>query len=158
VDATVCSGVSGGGAGACPTGVVLPTITAIPSQVIPVVTAGGSVAVGFSISGAVIADALSVTATSSNAALVPPGAMVITKGVGGARVLTIQGADGRSGVATITVTVTDRTVQSCAAATSTTFQLTIGAIPVPTMPEWALTLLAVLLTCGGVFALRRRRL
>jgi Ice-binding-like/IPTL-CTERM motif len=157
VDATVCAGV-GGGSGTCPPGVVIPTITAIPSQAIPVVAAGGSVAVGFSISGGVIADALTVTATSSNGTLVPASAMVITKGVGGARVLTIQGADGRSGVTTITVTVTDRTVQTCSAAASTTFQLTIGAIPVPTLPQWALALLAVLLAGGGMLALRRRRI
>ena len=113
----------------------------------------GSVAVGFTISGAVIPDALVVTATSSNPTLVPQSAMVITKGIGGARVLTINGADGRSGVATITVTVTDPTAGNCA--TSTTFQLTVGTA-VPTLPEWALLILALLLAAAGVVVLRKR--
>jgi len=134
----------------------LPTITAIPSQIIPVVQVGGSVAVGFTIGGAVITDALIVRATSANPTLVPDSAMVITKGVGGARVLTITGADGRSGVAAITVTVTDPTNTTCTAATSTTFQLTIGPVAVPTLTEWARLMLAVLLIGGGVLTIRRR--
>ena len=149
VDATVCSGV--GGSGACGAGIA-PTITAIPSQVIPIVQTGGSVAVGFTISGSVITDALGVTATSSDTTLVPASAMTITKGVGGARVLTIFGADGRSGLTTITVRVTDPS--NCVATRS--FQLTVGAVPVPTLPPSALIMLALLLTAGGVLVLRRR--
>jgi hypothetical protein len=149
VDATVCSGVGG----VCASG-GSPTITAIPNQVIPVVPVGGSVAVGFTISGAVIPDALNVVATTSDTTLIPQNAMTITKGVGGARVLTIFGADGRSGVATITVTVTDPSNPLCA--TSVSFRLTVGAVPVPTMSQWAMGLLMLLLTGGGVVALRRR--
>lgn len=157
VDATVCAGVGGGVPTPCIPGTTAPpSITSIPSQVIPTVPVGGSVAVGFTIGGAIITDALVVSATSSNTTLVPPSAMVITRGVAGARVLTIFGADGRSGVATITVTVTDPTVSVCTAATSTTFQLTIGPVAVPTLPEWAMWLLAVLLTAGGVVVLRTR--
>jgi hypothetical protein len=152
INATVCSGVGGGGA--CTPASSAPTITTIPSQVIPTLPAGGSVAVGFTIGGAVITDALIVKATSSDATLVPQSGMVITKGTGGARVLTIQGADGRSGVATITVTVTDPTASNCA--TSTSFQLTIGAAAVPTLPEWALIALTVLLALAGFVAMRRR--
>jgi hypothetical protein len=160
VDATVCAGAvppgpgpgpgPGPAPGACPT---LPTITTIPSQVIPTLPVNGSVAVGFTISGSVIADALGVTATSSDPALVPQSAMVITKGIGGARVLTIFGADGRSGVATITVTVTDPSAATCS--TSTSFQLTIGTA-VPTLPQWALIALMILLAAAGFMALRRR--
>ena len=154
VDATVCAGAlppgPGPTPGACPTA---PTITTIPSQVIPTLPVNGSVAVGFTISGSVIADALRVTATSSDPTLVPQSAMVITKGIGGARVLTIFGADGRSGVATITVTVTDPSTTTCS--TSTSFQLTIGTA-VPTLPEWAMLALMVLLVAAGFIALRRR--
>jgi ice-binding like protein/exosortase sorting signal-containing protein len=145
VDATVCAGVGGGSA--------CPTITSIPSQAIPNVSVNGSVAVGFTIGGAVIPDALGVTVTSSDPTLVPQAAMVITKGAGGARVLTIVGADGRTGAATITITVTDPT-SSCS--TTTSFLLTIGPVAVPTLPEWAFIMLAVLLAAAGVVALRTR--
>jgi hypothetical protein len=152
VDATVCAGVVGG-AVACVPAIVAPTITTIPSQVIPTLPVNGSVAVGFTISGSIIADALIVTATSSNPTLVPQSAMVITRGLGGARVLTIFGADGRSGVATITVTVTDPSASTCS--TSTNFQLTIGTA-VPTLPEWAMIALTALLALAGFAAVRRR--
>lgn len=147
IDATVCSGVGGA---FCATG---PTITAIPSQAIPALPLNGSVAVGFTISGSVIADALGLTVTSSDNTLVPQSAMVITKGAGGARVLTVFGADGRSGVVTITITVNDPS--GCS--TSTRFQLTLGTVPVPTLPQWAMFALAGLLGMGGVMAMRRRR-
>ena len=161
VDATVCAGVGGPGGGGVPAPCVPgttapPAITSIPSQVIPILPVGGSVAVGFTISGAIITDALIVSAASSNPTLVPSSAMVITKGVGGARVLTIFGADGRTGVTTITITVTDPTVSVCTAATTTSFQLTIGAVAVPTLPEWAMLMMAALLTAAGSIALRRR--
>jgi hypothetical protein len=142
----VCSSAGGGAP-------VQPTITPIPSQVIPAVPVNGSVAVGFTISGGIIADALGVSATSSNPTLVPQSAMTITKGIGGARVLTIFAADGRSGVATITVTVTDPTNNL---STSTSFQLTVGASSVPTLPEWAMIALTALLALGGVAAVRTR--
>ena len=145
VDATVCSGVSGG---SC----VATTITTIPSQVIPAIPASGGLSVGFSVGGAVIVNALRVTATSSNTTLVSPAGLVIT-GTGAAKVLTINGADGRTGVTTITVTVTDP-VSGCSASTS--FQLTIGAA-VPTLPQWAMLMLVGLLAAAGVFAMRMRR-
>lgn len=154
VDATVCAGVSGV---PCVPGGQTPTITAIPSQVIPVVPVGGSVAVGFTIGGPIITDALVVRAISSNTTLVAQSSMTITKGIGGARVLTIFGADGRTGVTSITVTVTDPTVTSCSSSASVTFLLTVGPTAVPTLPEGALLLLAVLLTAGGVVVLRMRR-
>jgi Ice-binding-like/IPTL-CTERM motif len=149
VDATVCTGI----AGASCTAAQAPTITPIPSQVIPVVKVGGSVAVGFTIGGGIITDALGVRATSSDTTLIPQSAMVITKGVGGARVLTITGADGRSGVTDITVSVTD---SGAGCTTSVTFRLTVGAVPVPTLSEWAMVWLTLLLTGGGVLMLRRR--
>ena len=151
VDATVCSGVIPGAP--CVAATTPPTITSIPSQVIPTLPVGGSVAVGFSISGAVIPSALRVTATSSNQTLVGQDGLVLT-GNGSARLLTIRGADGRTGVTTITVTVTDPTVLTCS--TSTSFQLTIGAAAVPTLPEWAMIALTALLALAGFAAVRRR--
>jgi Ice-binding-like/Putative Ig domain/IPTL-CTERM motif len=138
-------------AGGLPACVTAPTVTSISSQTLPV---SGSVAVGFTISGAVINNALVVRATSSDLTLVAANAMVITNGVGGARVLTVSGADGRSGVATITVTVTDPTAASCS--TSTSFLVTIGAVPVPTLPPWALIALTVLVALAGFASMRRR--
>ena len=99
----------------------------------------------FTIGGSIITDALVVTATSSDTTLVPASAMVITKGAGGARTLTIRGADGRSGVSTITVTVTDPSVGTCTLAGSTSFQFAIGVTAVPTLPEWAMIALMALL-------------
>jgi hypothetical protein len=155
VDATVCAvpggGGGGGGGGVCVSNP--PTITTIPSQTIPAVPVNGSVAVGFTIGGAIINDALGVRATSSDTTLVPQSAMTITKGVGGARVLTIFGADGRSGVTTITVIVSDP-VNNCT--TNTSFQLTVGTVPVPTLPQWAMIALGVLLAVGGFATMHRR--
>ena len=130
-----------------------PTITSIANQVIPV---NGSVSVDFTIGGSIITDALVVTATSSDTTLVPASAMVITKGAGGARTLTIRGADGRSGVATITVTVTDPSVGTCTLAGNTSFQFAIGVTAVPTLPEWAMIALMALLALAGYAAMRRR--
>ena len=70
--------------------------------------------------------------------------------------LTIRGADGRSGVATITVTVTDPNAPNCSLAASTTFQFTIGVTAVPTLPQWAMIALMVLLALAGFAAVRRR--
>ena len=97
-----------------------------------------------------------MTATSSDTTLVPASAMVITKGAGGARTLTIRGADGRSGVSTITVTVTDPSVGTCTLAGTTSFQFAIGVTAVPTLPEWAMIALMALLALAGYAAMRRR--
>ena len=70
VEATVCAG-AGGSTVACVDSTNNPTITTIPNQVIPPVPAAGSVSVGFTISGAIITDALIVSATSSDSTLVP---------------------------------------------------------------------------------------
>jgi hypothetical protein len=150
IDATVCSGIAAGGG--CPPGAIGPTITTIPSQVIPTVPVNGSVAVGFSISGSVIADALVVSATSADQTLVPTSAMTITRGAGGARVLTIFGADGRSGVTTITVTVRDP-INGCE--TSRSFSLTVGT-GVPTLPQIFVVFLALGLVAVGYVRLRQR--
>jgi hypothetical protein len=50
--------------------------------------------------------------------------------------------------------VTDPTVATCS--TSTTFQLTIGAAAVPTLPQWSMIVLTALLAQAGFVAVRRR--
>jgi hypothetical protein len=79
--------------------------------------------------------------------------MVITRGAGGARTLTLSGADGRTGVATITLTVSD---PSSGCTTTSIFQVTIGAVAVPTLPQWAFLALAVLMVLAGFVAMRQR--
>ena len=130
-----------------------PTITPIANQAIAV---NGSVSVGFTIGGGVITDALIVSVTSSDGTLVPQSAMSITRGAGGARTLTIRGADGRSGVATITVTVTDPGGVNCSLTASTSFQFAIGVTAVPTLPQWTMIALMALLALAGFVAMRRR--
>jgi hypothetical protein len=78
---------------------------------------------------------------------------VITRGAGGARVLTVTGADGRSGTVTIAITVTDPG-SGCTAVAS--FQLLIGPIAVPTLPQWGLISLMALMALAGAASLRRR--
>jgi hypothetical protein len=84
---------------------------------------------------------------------VPQSAMVITKGIGGARVLIVQGADGRSRVVTVTVTVTDPTSRC---GTSTSLQLTIGTTAVPTLPQRAMIAVTILVALAGFASMRRR--
>ncbi|HZR23559.1 MAG TPA: IPTL-CTERM sorting domain-containing protein [Vicinamibacterales bacterium] len=129
-----------------------PTITSIANQTVPV---DGTVAVNFTIGGGVTPGSLTVSTTSSDPVLVPSNLMVVTNGVGGARVLTLSGGGGRTGVTTITETVTDPTASSCA--TSTTFLFGIGTAAVPTLPQWALMALSGLVALAGYAALRKRR-
>jgi hypothetical protein len=95
-----------------------PTITAMADQTIAV---SGSVTTSFTVSGAIIPAALRVSATSSDSTLVPASALTVTHTDSGHDTLRVQGADGRSGTATITVTVSDGT-QSV----STSFVLSVG--------------------------------
>jgi hypothetical protein len=129
-----------------------PTITPIGNQAVAV---NGSASVNFTIGGGIITDALIVSVASSDGTLVPQSAMSITRGAGGARTLTIRGADGRTGLATITVTVTDPGGVTCSLSASTSFQFAIGAA-VPTLPEWAMIALMAGLALAGVVAMRRR--
>jgi hypothetical protein len=151
VDATVCASASFPG-GSCPAGLTEPVITTIPNQAIAV---NGSTTVGFTISGGVIAPNLLLSATSSDTNLVPRSAMVFG-GSGSARTLTVTGADGRSGTTTITITVTDS--QTGCSSTSR-FQLAVGApTAVPTLSQWAMIALTLLLATAGVVAMRRRNI
>ncbi|MCU1382689.1 MAG: hypothetical protein JWL71_1386 [Acidobacteria bacterium] len=135
----------------CVAGSTTPSLSAIASQAIPV---SGSTTVSFTSSGGVIPSALTVTATSSNPTLVPPSAMQLSApSASGVRTLTVTGADGRSGTAVITLTVTD---PSNGCNSTSTFQVTVGATAVPTMPQWGLFALTALLGLAGVASMRRR--
>jgi hypothetical protein len=97
-----------------------PTITAIADQTIAV---NGSATMSFTVSGSIIPAALRVSATSSDSTLVPPSALTVTHTNSGNDTLRVQGADGRSGTATITVTVSDGTQSA-----STSFALHVGVV------------------------------
>lgn len=136
----------------CVAGTTTPGLSAILNQTIPV---SGSTTVSFTVSGGSIPNSLVVTATSSNGTLIPQSAMQISApGPGGVRTLTVTGADGRSGVATIILTVTDP-ANTCSSTSS--FQITVGPTAVPTMPLWGMLALSALLGLAGVASMRGRR-
>ncbi len=98
-----------------------PTITAIPNQTIA--ENGTTGAIGFTIGDAeTAAFVLSVSATSSNAALVSPGGLVLA-GIGANRTITVIPNANQSGTATITVNVDDSST-----ITSSTFLLTVTEV------------------------------
>ncbi len=95
-----------------------PTITAFSAAT--VMKNNATSAITFTIGDAETAAAgLTVSATSSNTALVP-NANIVFAGSGAGRALTVTPASGKTGSATITVTVSDGTTT-----TSTTFILTV---------------------------------
>jgi autotransporter-associated beta strand protein len=87
--------------------------TAFPPSVSPIapqaLAVNGSSTVSFSVSGAVTPSAITVRATSSNTALFPTGTLTLRRVADGNWQLTLQPANGRSGVATITVIANDGT-------------------------------------------------
>ena len=97
-----------------------PTISDVADQTTTEDTATGSLAVTVG-DVETPAGSLTVTATSSNQALVPD-ANVVIGGSGAARTVTVTPAANQSGTATITVTVSDGTTT-----TSDTFVLTVTA-------------------------------
>lgn len=99
-----------------------PTITAITNRVIAVSTATS--AIPFTISDAeTAASSLSLTADSDNLGVVPVGSIVFA-GSGNNRTVTVTPTFGQTGVAHITITVSDGTDSS-----STAFQLTVSPKP-----------------------------
>ena len=109
-----------------PTGLP-PTITAIADQTVLVNGVVGPLS--FTVGGRILADALEVTATSSDPVLVAPSSLVLGRISGAVRTLTLRPADGRTGSATITVTVSDGSN-----ATSTRFLLSVVATMPPPAP------------------------
>jgi hypothetical protein len=99
-----------------------PTITPIPDQRIGV--NGSTVALPFTVGDRETApEALIVSATSANAALVPPGGLMLG-GSGSERTLTVTPAANQAGTAVIVVHVTDGTRDAVAP-----FTLTVDAAP-----------------------------
>jgi hypothetical protein len=99
-----------------------PTISSIPAQT---GSAGGSIGpIGFTIADSdTAASSLTVSAASSNLALVPV-AGVTLGGSGTSRTLSIVPTSGQTGTATITLTVSDGTTE-----TSTSFVVTVAGPP-----------------------------
>jgi hypothetical protein len=96
-----------------------PTISTIANQSIPEDSATGPLA--FSVSDVETpAGGLSVTASSSNPALLPQAGLALG-GSGGARTVTLTPSANQAGTAVVTLTVSDG-----AATTSSTFVLTVG--------------------------------
>ncbi|MBX9622387.1 MAG: IPT/TIG domain-containing protein, partial [Gemmataceae bacterium] len=82
-----------------------PTMTAVADRTVPLNGTTGAIA--FTVADAeTAAGSLSVTATSSDTALIPAAGLVLG-GSGGSRTITVAPAAARSGVATVTLTVTD---------------------------------------------------
>jgi hypothetical protein len=96
-----------------------PTISAIPDQTTEEGTPTAAVAISVS-DAETPADALVLTATSSNPGLVPDGAIVVT-GTGQERFLTITPLPDQSGTTAITVSVSD----AFGSLSSTTFELVV---------------------------------
>jgi len=102
-----------------------PTISAITNRVIAVSTS--TPAIPFTINDAdTPAASLTLSASSDNVAVVPVGSIVFG-GSGNNRTVTVTPAFGQTGVANVTITVSDGTNSS-----STTFQLTVS--PKPSAP------------------------
>ena len=115
-----------------------PTVTAIPDQTVLINGVVGPLS--FTVGGRILADALDVTATSSDPVLVAPSSLVLGRISGAVRTLTLRPADGRTGSATITITVSDGF-----SSTSTRFLLSVvatmpppGPTPVPPTPPTTL--------------------
>jgi autotransporter-associated beta strand protein/YVTN family beta-propeller protein len=108
-----------------------PTITALPDQTINAGSTTGPLA--FTLGDDITAPgALTLSATSSNHDLVPV-ADIVFGGSGADRTVTVTPVPGASGVATITVFVTDALGQSA----SRSFTLTVNALPVYYLAEGA---------------------
>ena len=104
-----------------------PTVTAIPDQTVLINGVVGPLS--FTVGGRILADALDVTATSSDPVLVAPSSLVLGRISGAVRTLTLRPADGRTGSATITITVSDGYD-----ATSTRFLVSVVATMPPPGP------------------------
>ena len=101
-----------------------PTITNINDQTTPENTPTGAIAFTIADADNPVA-ALTVTGTSSNAALIPD-ANIVFGGSGANRTVTLTPVSGASGTSTITITVSDGTATG-----STTFQLNVNDVNDP---------------------------
>ncbi len=107
--------------------------------------------VNYKVSGSVIPNALNVTATSDNLTLVPASAIQVTQpDIAGNGVIRVTGGS-TTGTTNITVTVT--APDGCS--TVQNFRLTV-ATAVPTLSEWSMIVLSLLLATAGFMAMRKR--
>jgi hypothetical protein len=103
-----------------------PTISSIANQTIPAGSATGPLA--FTVGDLeTAAGSLTVSGSSSNPTLVPSSGIVFG-GSGASRTVTVTPAAGQTGTATLTVTVSDGSLTK-----STSFGLTVNALPAPTV-------------------------
>lgn len=120
-----------------PTANTAPTISTIGSQTLAENTT--SSAIGFTVGDAqTAADSLSVSATASNPALFPAGSLTLG-GSGANRTLTLKPATGQYGSSTITVTVSDGSLQAQTSFSTTVTHANvapqISTIPAVTLPN-----------------------
>jgi hypothetical protein len=130
-----------------------PEITTMNPQTVAV---NGEITVFFTVRGSQIPNALQVTATSSDLAIVPlSGLTVVQPSLTGETIVRITPATGASGQTTINVAVRDPNT-GCVSVAS--FVLTVGVATVPTLAQWAVIVLALLLMFVGYQALQRRQM
>lgn len=142
----------GSTASSCPNPAsVPPTITTMNPQSVAL---NGQITVFFTVSGTQIPNALQVTATSSELGIVPlSGLTVVQPNLAGETSVRITPATGASGLTTINVSVRDPSTQCTSVAS---FVLSVGVAAVPTMSQWAVLALVLLLMFAGYQALQRR--
>jgi hypothetical protein len=142
----------GGTGSSCPNPASIPpTITSMNPQS---VETNRSIDVFFTVTGSIIPNGLNVTATSSDLGVVPLSGLVVTQpSLTGETRVRITPATNATGVTTIAVQVRDPAT-SCVSVTA--FVLSVGAAAVPTLAEWSVIALALLLMFAGYRALQRR--
>ena len=114
----------------------------------------GTITVFFTVSGSIIPNALQVIATSSDLGVVPLSGLVVTQpSLTGETTVRITPTTNMTGQTTISVQVRDPATNCVSVST---FVLTVGAAAVPTMAQWSVIALALLLMFAGYRALQRR--
>jgi len=138
--------------GSCPNSSATPaTITTMNPQRVGI---NESITVYFTVAGSIIPNALQATATSSDLGVVPLSGLVVTQPTNTGEVtVRITPVANVTGTTTISVQIRDPATD-CIAVSS--FVLGVGVAAVPTLAQWALIALAMLLTVSGYVALRRR--
>jgi hypothetical protein len=129
-----------------------PTITTMNPQSVEM---NGTITVFFTVSGSVIPNALNVVASSSDLGVVPLSGMVVTQpSTTGETTVRITPTTNVTGASTISVQVRD---PATGCVTATAFVLSVGAAAVPTLAQWSVIALALLLMFAGYRALQRRQ-
>ena len=128
-----------------------PTITTMNPQSVEM---NGTITTFFTVAGSIIPNALQVIATSSDLGVVPLSGIVVTQpSLTGETTVRITPTTNATGLSTITVQVRD---PATACVTATAFVLSVGAASVPTLAQWSVIALALLLMFAGYRALQRR--